>query len=115
MKHTVALNRNGMFQRLYSKGTSSSDRNIVIYLLPNRQKINRLGITVSKKTGKAVLRNRIKRLIKESYRLNEKSIKAGYDIVIVARRNIINVSYWDISTSLVKLMDKLGMLVKTDE
>lgn len=115
MKHTVALNRNGMFQRLYSKGASCSDRNIVVYFLPNRQKINRLGITVSKKTGCAVLRNRVKRLIKESYRLNEKSIKAGNDIVIVARRNIINASYHDIAASLVKLMDKLGILVKEDE
>ena len=115
MKHTVALNRNGMFQRLYSKGTSSSDKNIVVYFLPNRQRKNRLGITVSKKTGTAVLRNRIKRLIKESYRLNEESIKTGYDIVIVARRNIINASYRDIAASLVKLTDKLGILVKTDE
>ena len=115
MKHTVALNRNGMFQRLYSKGTSSSDRNIVVYFLPNRQRINRLGITVSKKTGSAVLRNRVKRLIKESYRLNEESIKTGYDIVIVARRNIVNASYWDIASSLVKLTDKLGILVNEDE
>ena len=115
MKHTVALNRNGMFQRLYSKGTSSSDKNIVVYVLPNRQKISRLGITVSKKTGTAVVRNRIKRLIKESYRLNEKSIKAGYDIVIVARRNIINASYFDVASSLVKMMDRLNMTVINDE
>ena len=115
MKHTVALNRNGMFQRLYSKGTSCSDKNIVVYFLPNRQRINRLGITVSKKTGTAVLRNRVKRLIKESYRLDEKSIKTGYDIVIVARRNVVNSSYHDIAASLVKLTDKLGMRVNEDE
>lgn len=100
-----------MFQRLYSKGTSCSDKNIVIYFLPNRLRINRLGITVSKKTGCAVLRNRTKRLIKESYRLNEEQVKTGYDIVIVARRQIIDADFHSIMASFLKLMKKLDMLV----
>ena len=115
MKHTVSLNRNGMFQRLYSRGTSCSDKNIVIYFLPNRLSINRLGITVSKKTGCAVLRNRIKRLIRESYRLNETRIKSGYDIVIVARRHIIDADFHGISASFLKLMQKQDMLVTDNE
>ncbi len=100
-----------MFQRLYSKGTSCSDKNIVIYFLPNRIGINRLGITVSKKTGCAVVRNRTKRLIKENYRLNEEQVKSGYDIVIVARKNIVNADFHAISASFLKLMKKLDMLV----
>ena len=96
MKHTVSLNRNGMFQRLYSKGTSCSDKNIVIYCLPNRVPKNRLGITVSKKTGCAVLRNRTKRLIRECYRLNEEKVKSGYDIVIVARKHIVDADFKEI-------------------
>ena len=104
-----------MFQRLYSKGTSCSDRNIVIYFLPNRLMINRLGITVSKKTGGAVLRNRTKRLMKESYRLNESQVKSGYDIVLVARRNIVNADFHAINASFLKLMKKLDMLVAENE
>lgn len=115
MKHTVSLNRNGMFQRLYSKGASCSDKNIAIYILPNRQSINRLGITVSKKTGCAVLRNRTKRLIRESYRLNEYRIKSGHDIVIVARRQIVCADFHAIRASLEKLLDKLHLLVSEDE
>ncbi len=104
-----------MFQRLYSKGASCSDKNIVIYFLPNRQPVNRLGITVSKKTGCAVIRNRTKRLIKECYRLNEQNVKIGYDIVIVARRHIINADFHEIFASFMKLMKKLDMLVTNDE
>ena len=104
-----------MFQRLYSKGTSCSDKNIAIYFLPNRQSVNRLGITVSKKTGCAVLRNRTKRLIRESYRLNEHRIKSGYDIVIVARRHIVYADFHAIRASLEKLLEKQKMLVSEDE
>ena len=104
-----------MFQRLYSKGTSCSDKNIVIYFLPNRISINRLGITVSKKMGCAVIRNRTKRLIRESYRLNEEKVKSGYDIVIVARKHIVEADFHAIYASFVKLMKKLDMLVTDDE
>lgn len=104
-----------MFQRLYSKGTSCSDKNIVIYFLPNRLPFNRLGITVTKKTGCAVLRNRVKRLIRESYRLNETKVKPGYDIVIVARRHIVDAGFQSICASFLKLMKKQDMLVTNDE
>ena len=100
-----------MFQRLYSKGTSCSDKNIVIYFLPNRFSINRLGITVSKKMGCAVLRNRTKRLIRECYRLNEEKVKSGYDIVIVARKHIVDADFHAVIASFVKLMKKSDMLV----
>lgn len=115
MKHTVSINRNGMFQRLYSKGASCSDKNIVIYLLPNRRPFNRLGITVSKKTGCAVIRNRTKRLIRESYRLNEDRLKSGYDIVVVARRHIVESDFHSVQASFLMLAKKLDMLVQTDE
>lgn len=104
-----------MFQRLYSKGASCSDKNIVIYLLPNKRPFNRLGITVSKKTGGAVVRNRVKRLIRECYRLNEEKLKSGYDIVVVARRQIIESDFHGVQASFLALAKKLDMLVPTDE
>ena len=104
-----------MFQRLYSKGTSCSDKNIVVYFLPNRKNYNRLGITVGKKIGCAVLRNRIRRLIKENYRINEERIKMGYDIVLVARKHIVSENFHTIGISLNTLLDKQKLLVSDDE
>jgi len=80
--------------------------------LPNRTATNRLGITVSKKLGGAVVRNRVKRLIRESYRLHEDIIVKGYDIVIVARKRIIETDYKGISSALVHLLKKLSLMVK---
>ena len=114
MKKTVSLNRNTMFLRLYSKGTSCANKYLAVYFLKTKNPDGiRLGITVSKKVGCAVVRNRIKRLIRESYRLNEDKIKSGIDIVIVARRNAAEASYKSISSALLHLLKKLS-LMETD-
>lgn len=85
MKKTVTLKKNYEFARVFNKGSFYVGRNITVYILPNKQSLNRIGISVSKKAGKAVVRNRKKRLIRESYRYFEEYISNGYDIVIAAR------------------------------
>lgn len=85
MKHTQSMTRNSDFHRLYTRGKSLVDRNFVIYYRKSRRDLNLLGITVGKKIGCAVVRNRAKRLIRESYRLLEPRITEGYDFVVVAR------------------------------
>lgn len=85
MKKTASLKLNRDFRRLYAKGNSFAAGNIVVYAMKNRSGINRLGLTVSKKFGNAVSRNRIRRLMRESYRLAENKIPSGYDFIIVAR------------------------------
>ncbi len=102
MNHTVSLKENYLFRRLYRKGASSANRFLVMYCLKNKRQFNRLGLTVSIKLGKAVKRNRIKRLIKEAYRLNEYKLKTGYDIIIVARSRALSAAYTDIENSLLK-------------
>lgn len=85
MNNTLSLKCNGYFLRVYRTGSTVTGRYLVLYYKKNNTGKNRLGITVSKKVGKAVVRNRIRRLIKESYRLDENSFKKGFDIVIVSR------------------------------
>jgi len=85
MRRIVTLKKNYEFAKVFNKGSFYVGRHIIVYVLPNKQSFNRLGISVSKKAGKAVIRNKKKRLIREVYRIYENCIYNGYDIVIAAR------------------------------
>lgn len=85
MIYSGSLKKNRDFQEVYEHGTSYADRLLVMYILKNGTDENRLGISVSKKVGNSVVRHRVTRLIRESYRLNERFFQRGLDIVVVAR------------------------------
>ncbi len=85
MRRIVTLKKNYEFAKVFNKGSFYVGRHIIVYVLPNKQSFNRIGISVSKKAGNAVLRNRKKRLIRESYRHYEDCILKGFDLVIAAR------------------------------
>ena len=91
------------FQRVYKKGRSYANKYLVMYLLENNQEMNRLGISVSKKVGNSVVRHRITRLIRESYRLHENIFNSGLDIVVIARNGASSVSYLEIESALLHL------------
>ena len=74
--------------------------------------MNRLGITVSTKLGGAVERNRIRRRLKEVYRLSEQSVKTGYDIIIVARTRSKTAGYDELDSSVLYLLRKLGLIIE---
>ena len=71
MQRSESLKKNQDFQKVYRNGTSKGNRYLVMYVLKNQYMKNRLGISVSKKVGNSVVRHRLTRLIRESYRLNE--------------------------------------------
>ena len=82
---TVSLKQNRAFRAVYGRGKSFANRLLVMYVLQGAPETNRLGVTVSRKVGGAVTRNRVRRLIKENFRQSEPDIVIGYDMVIVAR------------------------------
>ena len=95
--------KNKDFQIVYKKGKSNANKYLVMYVLENNEKENRLGISVSKKVGNSVVRHRITRLIRESYRLNSNKFKLGYDIVIIARTNAKEKTYHELESALLHL------------
>ena len=79
------LKKNKEFQRVYRRGVSAGDDVLVLFLLPNRTGKVRFGFSVSKRVGKAVVRNRVRRILREICRLNENWFPGGHDVVIIAR------------------------------
>lgn len=87
-----------------------ASKSLVIYYRKNKRSINRLGLTVSKKIGNAVVRNRVKRLIRENYRLREDCILPGFDIVFVARHTCPEKSFHEIGRDMDYILGKCGLL-----
>lgn len=85
MGELITLKENKDFRRLYSRGKSYVSPALVTYVIKTRHPCTRIGITTSKKIGKAVMRNRSRRVIREAYYLIMDEVKPGYDIVFVAR------------------------------
>ena len=95
--------KNRDFQVVYKKGKSYANKYLVMYVLNNNTEENRLGISVSKKVGNSVIRHRITRLIRESYRLQESKFQNGYDIIVIARTNANGKTYHEIESALIHL------------
>ena len=103
MEYSESLKKNRDFQVVYGQGTSYANRYLVMYVKENHLEKNRIGISVSKKVGNSVVRHRLTRLIRESYRLNEQKFRSGLDIVVVARVNAKGRSCQEIEKALLHL------------
>ena len=107
MEYSESLKKNQDFRQVYRRGTSAAERQFVMYVLENGTDRNRLGISVSKKVGNSVIRHRIRRLVKEGYRLHEQQFARGYDIIVIARTGAAGVTQAEATESLLSLGAKL--------
>ena len=98
-----SVNKKIDFSKVYKCGKSYANRYLVMYILKNELTYNRLGMSVSKRVGNSVIRHRITRLIRESFRLNDEALKKGYDIVVVARAGAKGRNYSEISSAFMHL------------
>ena len=105
------LRKRWEFERVYNEGRKFVNEVFVIYIAPNDLGINRLGIAVSKKLGKAVKRNRVRRLIRESFRLLEDKLRKGFDIVVVGRTPAIGMKCQQTQAAMSELFRKAGILI----
>lgn len=105
-----SIKENYIFRRLYHRGSTAGNRLLVLYCLRNGKGFNRIGITVSAKLGHAVVRNRVRRRLREVYRLHEAHFRPGFDIVVVARSRAVEAEFADLTSAYLALADKLHLL-----
>ena len=112
MKRATTVKENYEFRRIYAKGRSGVSPYLVVYCRPNRRKNNRLGVTVSAKLGHAVVRNRVRRRLREIFRLSQPEMKQGYDIILVARSCAVTATYRELTKAYLRVCEKLELLEK---
>lgn len=114
MKFTESLRKNRQFQEVYKTGVSRANKYLVMFVSENHQDVNYLGISVSRRVGNSVVRHRVKRLVKESYRLHEDIFNSGLNIVITARAGAASIPFEKMESAVLHL-GKLHNIVKTSD
>lgn len=110
MKFSESLKKNHQFRFVYKYGRSYANKYLVMYIKENGMEKNRVGISVSKKVGNSIVRHRVTRLVRESYRLHENVFNSGLDIVIVSRASAADADYYDIESALLHLAKLHGII-----
>lgn len=108
MSKFVSLKKNSDFKSVYSRGTSAANRYLVLYKLPSKGLAKRFGFSISKKVGKAVCRNRLRRILKEICRLNLARFADGYDYVFIVRQAAADQSYHQMEKQVWHVLGKLN-------
>jgi ribonuclease P protein component len=109
MAKRLALTRRAQYLAVYESGRAFAENLLVIKILSNGLDTTRVGFSVTKIIGKATVRNRVKRLLKENVRLL--GIKEGWDIVFIARRGIVDADYHELRAVVIKLLRRAGLLI----
>lgn len=109
MKAAVTIKENYVFRRMYRRGRSSVQGGLVVYCQKNKQGKTRLGVTVSTKLGKAVVRNRVRRQLREIYRLHLHEMKKGYDVILVGRVKTVHTPYSKLDKQYLQALEELNL------
>ena len=117
MKKTEMLKKNKEFKYVFLKGRVYRGKYIEIFVINNNKNINKLGIAISKKIGKSTIRNRIKRYVRENYRLYEEKLKNGYTLIFLWNKNVSaeNASYWNIKEDCEHIFKKAKIIKEDNE
>lgn len=105
------LRRNKSFQAVYRSGKSIANRQMVLYVLPQHGRERRVGFAAGKRLGDAVVRNRVKRLLREAYRLQQHKLKNGFDLIIVGRQSLVKETLPTVTAALLHLCERAKILV----
>jgi len=109
------LKKSRQFQEVYRQGNSRVSSFLVVYWLENESGYNRYGFSLSKKVGKAVVRNRLRRQLKELIRRwLDPCLKQGFDVIIIARPYLVRLDFWGMKADLTELLRQTSLL-KTPE
>lgn len=125
MKFT-AVRENHLYQKAYSKGNRFVTPALAVYVLPDYKserfrrahplkiKVNRIGLTVSKKLGGAVVRSRTRRILREAYRQLEKkyTVKTGHILILAARERATTMKSTELAKDMYRAFDRLGLILK---
>ena len=111
MDKIYKLRNNMEFKKVYNGGKNYWNRNLVLYVRKNNMENSRIGYSITKKIGNSVVRNKVRRRVKEIYRLNVNNIKSGYDIILIPKKNIVDISYKELESAMLHIL-KLSKVYK---
>lgn len=115
MDKRYRLRSNVDFKKVYRDGKSYWNRNLVIYLKRNGLGYTRVGFTVTKKIGNSVVRNKIRRRMKEILRKNFDNIEGDYDIILIPKKNVVDIDYKTLESAMIHILKISGILKNTGE
>jgi len=109
------LRKKTHFQEMYSVGKSYANRLVVLYIIPNTNQTRRIGFAAGKKLGNAVVRNRVKRLLREAYRLQQNELVTGYNLLLVGRKGMINLGFEPVRAAVRDLFKRAKVLAVQEQ
>lgn len=110
MEKKYRLRKDMEFKKVYNTGKNYYNRNLILYIRKNNLEETRVGYTITKKIGNAVIRNNIRRRMKEIYRLRFHSLKQGYDLIFIPKKNVVDISYKELESAMTHIMKIAGIL-----
>lgn len=109
MNKVYSLKKNIEFKKVYSQGKNYWNRNLILYVKKNNYNYNRVGFTITKKIGNSVVRNKIRRRLKEVYRLNMQNMNLGYDLIFIPKKNTVDISYQELESAMLHILKISGI------